>query len=497
MKFQVLCAMMTALAWGVTAMSSNTRGARGQHHAALLRDFHKHLDPVPDHDVGPMLKSAESMLMDLASRGGGTPLADLVAQIRPYILQMQDSIRSAHTSAQQILTNFANDFSGCSSAKSVGESEATSLQATKTAHSNSHRACRTLENNAHTQFTACESNVDSLQDAKDSSCQLYADADRTPGCGAIPPNPAETWRSYVIRAATWFRSEADSYVHKENVCNNDTAKLENQTTTCTGSDGNGGQKKEYDDKKVECNAIQKELETATCSYVSKVDATCESFASCTNTVADGYEAQLTGIQALETQRKVEWNATERLLCMLGAYGADGSVDATKLQTCQLIGDNTSHLNLVYPTSTSRPDPCPELLPHPCGADYTSQEYDGLDAPAATCTPCAFPQSSSQSSSQQAAQCTSSGPAVFALKSHCSEWITRSGQDPTVKDCWNYCQSSAADQVCMSARGAECSDQFIHYLEGSQTCDCVTKNGDDCVDTSTHRPWSGNIYRCEV
>merc|ERR1740121_3593542 len=148
------------------------RGVPGQHHAFLSRDFHRHLDPVPDHDVGPMLKSAESMLMDLASRSGGTPLADLVAQIRPFILQMQESIRAAHTSAQQTLSNFADDFSGCATAKSTGESEAASLENIKTGHSNSHKSCRTLEKNAHDQSNACETNLNNLKEAKDSSCQL-------------------------------------------------------------------------------------------------------------------------------------------------------------------------------------------------------------------------------------------------------------------------------------------------------------------------------------
>jgi len=147
-----------------------------------------------------------------------------------------------------------------------------------------------------------------------------------------------------------------------------------------------------------------------------VDATCESFATCTNTVVDGYEAQLTGIQTLEQQRKVEWNATERLLCMLGAYGADGSVDATKLQTCQLIGDNTSHLNLVYPTATSRPGSCADLLPHPCEADYIAQEYNGLDAAAAACTPCAI---AGGGGSSGGAAGTSAGNFASGLKEICA------------------------------------------------------------------------------
>lgn len=179
-------------------------------------------------------------------------------------------------------------------------------------------------------------------------------------------------------------------MHNKEVCNNETAALNAQRLTCVGTDGSGGHQREFEDKRQECDDFQGQLESATCAYVSKVDDTCESFATCTNSLVDALDGQVAAIQAAETQRKVEWNATERLLCLLGAYGADGGVNASRLQTCQHVAENTSHLNLNYPTPTARPSPCPDLLHHPCGDDYTAEEYGGLDAPAATCTPCTFP-----------------------------------------------------------------------------------------------------------
>merc|ERR1740120_192865 len=161
--------MVSTLALGVKAMSSNMGGVQGHHHhhESLLREFHRHFDPVPDHDLGPMLKSAESMLMNLASRHADTPLADLVAEIRPFILQMQDSIRTAHSTAQQTLDNFGNDFSGCNTAKQSGEAESTSLENIKKGHSDDHKACRTLQKDAHDQHNTCQSNLDTHKDAVD------------------------------------------------------------------------------------------------------------------------------------------------------------------------------------------------------------------------------------------------------------------------------------------------------------------------------------------
>jgi len=370
----------------VSAVTSNSLIAR-QDSLSLLELFRRHPAPFSEHDVGPMLKSAESALMNLATSHRSAPLADLVAQIRPFITQMQDSIRVAHTTAQQTLTDLKNDIDGCNTIKTTGEAEASALEAAKTTYSTNHKSCRTAEKTAGNELDGCTETLDALEGAKSSSCQLHEDAKQTPGCGGIPANSGESWESYTERAADYFAQERDDFKHKKTVCLNDTAKLEDKKKKCLGSDAT--LKKTYDDTKLQCNGYQSQLESSTCSYVSRVNSTCHSFAACANTLADSFDAQNAGDRTLEQQRKVEWNATERLLCLLDVYGGGGDVDATKLQTCQHMADNTSHLNILYPIAPQRPDPCQELLPHPCEADYTSQEYGALDAPALQCTPCAF------------------------------------------------------------------------------------------------------------
>merc|ERR1719189_1434950 len=133
-----------------------------------------------------MLKSAEEMLMNLATTQKDAPLADIVAEIRPFISQMQDSINDAHNSAQQTLDNFGKDISGCSAAKATGDAEASSLSTTRKSNSDDHKACRTRQKIAEEEHEGCQSTLTALQRAKDSSCQAYEDAKRTPGCGAIP-----------------------------------------------------------------------------------------------------------------------------------------------------------------------------------------------------------------------------------------------------------------------------------------------------------------------
>jgi len=389
MKFPTLCAVVSTLASSVRAIASNTISVRGPHTVSLLEKLNRHRDPAQDHDIGPMLKSAESMLMDLASNHKAEPLADLVGAIRPLIVRMQESINASHNTAQQTLSTFGSGFAGCNAAKAEGEGQATNLENMKTNFSTHHKSCRTRQKAADDQHAGCQSAMNALQDAKDASCRLYQDAERTPGCEDLPANTGETWESYVTRAAIWFPQQRDDYLQKKAVCNNDTEKLEAQKVICSGTDGSGGQKKVLEDTKQECDNIQNQLESATCSYVSKIKATCESFGTCTNTLADAFDNQRAGIEALEHQRKVEWNATERLLCLLGVYGASGDVNATKLQTCQHMADKTSHLNLNYPSPTPRPNPCADLLPHPCGSAYTQAEYGDLDAPAGTCTACSF------------------------------------------------------------------------------------------------------------
>merc|ERR1719189_777165 len=323
----------------------------------------------------------------MATSHNSAPLADLVAQIRPFIRQMQHSISVAHASAQQTLTDLGGDIAGCNAIKTTGEAEASSLETARTSHSNDHKSCRTREKTTGDELDGCQDTLDALESATSTSCQLYEDAKQTPGCGGIPATAGETWESYVARAAIYFADERDSFMHKKAVCKNNTAKLEDKKKKCLGSDAT--LRKLYDDTKQECHNTQTQLESTTCSYVSKVNSTCNSFATCANALADSFDAQTSGMEALETQRKVEWNATERLLCLLDVYGSVGDVDATRLQTCQHIGDNTSHLTLVYPTPIPRPSPCAALMPHPCDADYTQAEYGSLDAPAGNCTPCAW------------------------------------------------------------------------------------------------------------
>jgi len=389
MKFQALCAV--AMASGVEAIASNPLGMGGEHPISVLEMIQKRPHPVPENQVGPMLKSAESMLMDLARSHKGTPLTDLVDQIKPFIRQMQDSINNAHSSAQQNLNNMGSGFTGCNDAKSSGDAQAADLENTTSSHSRDHKACRTRQKTADDNYNACDSTLQAEKGAKDSSCQVYEDSKLEPGCHAIPPNDGETWEQYVTRAAIWFPQTRDTFLHNKEVCENNTKKWEDQRDICLGPNGSGGGlKKILDDTTEECDGIQHSLETATCSYVTKVRTVCEAFGVCVNTLADSFDSQKQGIEELEHQRQVEWNATERLLCLLDVYGADGGVDATKLQTCQNIADNTTHLRLTWPTPTPRPAQCADYLPHPCNPDYTQQEYAGMDAPAGTCTPCSFP-----------------------------------------------------------------------------------------------------------
>jgi len=389
MKFQALCAV--AMASGVEAIASNALGMGGEHPISLLEMIQKRPHPVPENQVGPMLKSAESMLMDLAKSHKGTPLSDLVDQIKPFIRQMQDSINSAHSSAQQSLNTMGSGFSGCNDAKNDGDAAAAGLENTTSTHSGDHKACRTRQKTADDQYTGCDNTLQARKGAMDSSCQLYESSKKEPGCHAIPPQSGETWEQYVTRAAIWFPQERDTFLQRKETCENDTKSWEDQRDVCLGPNGSGGGlKKILDDTVNECDGIQHQLESATCSWVSKVRAVCDTFGVCVNTLADSFDNQKQGIEDLEHQRQVEWNATERLLCLLDVYGADGGVDATKLQTCQHIADNTTHLRLVWPTPTPRPLPCADYRPHPCNADYTQQEYNGMDAPAGTCTPCSFP-----------------------------------------------------------------------------------------------------------
>jgi len=92
------------------------------------------------------------------------------------------------------------------------------------------------------------------------------------------------------------------------------------------------------------------------------------------------------------------------------------------------------LTLTYPTGTDRPDACPDLLPHPCQADYISQEYGGLDAPAADCNPCAIA-APGPGPAPGPAQCESSAtpPGSAGPRTSSGSSLTISGYDSRMLD----------------------------------------------------------------
>jgi len=263
--------------------------------------------------------------------------------------------------------------------------------------------------------------------------------------------------------------------------------LNDQTAICHGPDGDGGHQKVFDDTKGECDHTQSSLETTACAHVTEVKETCETFSVCTNTLLDSYENQKPGIDDMEAQRKHEWHATDRLLCILDVFGTDGSVDQTKLQTCQGTVENTSHLTLTHPTPNPRPSPCADYLPHPCRNDYISAEYGALDSPAATCTPCVLPGSppvpgntvvqADFESRPQASSCErytdtlpgsnlGAGPhtVVMALRidagnTPARQWIMNIGQTGIGAEHWIYNKHTGMDNIQFGAWATNAGNQL--------------------------------------
>lgn len=338
------------------------------------------------------LGDMERSLMKVASVGSGTPVKDLVDVVKPHIDNMQTRILGAHNSAQSSLNAFGTTFSGCSSNKSTGDTANQGLLTIMNGKKQTHTTCRNGEGTKETAYGVCSATLAADKTTMDNKCDAYENEKIAPNLNLLPaPNNNEEYEPWLVRVQDDVERRLNTLRQKDELCTNATSDYTAQKKICEGPSGSGGLKKAWEDKKIECDQAQTELETSACTYYAGVDSTCSSYGTCAETARGLYNGQKSNFEAEETDRKAEWRATMRIECMLGVFGnAEGNnVNRDKIQECVSKTHSTANLDLVYPTPP--PDPLPPcLLPeHPCTNAYVLATYGTLpsNAPHKECTPC--------------------------------------------------------------------------------------------------------------
>lgn len=88
----------------------------------------------------------------------------------------------------------------------------------------------------------------------------------------------------------------------------------------------------------------------------------------------------TQIRIMEADRKVEWDALERVICLLLTWSVDedgSSVEtANAIDNCQTEDVDTSHRDIEYPTPPALRD-LPALPRSPCSDEFENDAYNGV------------------------------------------------------------------------------------------------------------------------
>lgn len=338
-----------------------------------------------------ILEDMENKMMHMAKSGKiGTPLKQFADLIKPHLKSMEKAINDTHMSEQTILNNLFNAFDTCAAAKAKSGT-GDQLLISKASLSQKHKKCRKAESTAAANYAKCPEMMKIRKEAKTTMCVHYGNLKKVPSLSLVPkPLPSEKYRPWLLRVKAWVIAELNKLETAEKQCNASTKLYDDTKEECEGSDGNGGLKKLYVDKKSTCDSDQIALETTSCSYAAKVEGTCSQYGTCFSSAKKAYDAGTSNVSQIEGNLYLEYRLVKRLMCFCEQFtGANEYIDADKIEECKKKLYDVTHLKLTVPSVPTEPGTCWQVAEKPCTAKYLSTEYGDLpsDAPAATCKAC--------------------------------------------------------------------------------------------------------------
>jgi len=147
------------------------------------------------------------------------------------------------------------------------------------------------------------------------------------------------------------------------------------------------------EKKEACDQFQGGFEAATCKYAveggKSVQEIVAVFETAYDKAAGQYGTTKSSVEKLVADREVEYTGLTHAKCMLNAITGKGALTEEGIKKCQNADVDLSSLKITYPPVPAKPT-LPSVPPHPCNADFKSNEYSylaGTGVDAATCKAC--------------------------------------------------------------------------------------------------------------
>lgn len=137
-------------------------------------------------------------------------------------------------------------------------------------------------------------------------------------------------------------------------------------------------------KAEECNDKDEDKKGKLCAFYTTVKGICKAFEDCNAAARLAYENAKAKIIIQVADRKVEWEALERIKCMLGAFGTseDGTTSKSTINACRKADHDTSHLDITF-HELPPPVECLDVLgdlrteaERECEEDGSSPDSDG-------------------------------------------------------------------------------------------------------------------------
>jgi hypothetical protein len=131
-----------------------------------------------------------------------------------------------------------------------------------------------------------------------------------------------------------------------------------------------------------CNTIQQSLQHAQCESRHSVSGYLALYTQAFEGALYRYNLVETQVRIMEADRKVEWDTLERVICLLLTLSVDEDGSASSVDTATAIGNcrnqpqNTTHLEIAYPTPPGLGD-LPGLPHSPCSDEFETDAYDGV------------------------------------------------------------------------------------------------------------------------
>lgn len=148
-------------------------------------------------------------------------------------------------------------------------------------------------------------------------------------------------------------------------------------------------RKEWTNKKRECDAIQRTVESSTCTKVAHTKILNQEYPDCYHPAWSAYKRIIVLLRKAEQSRLDEWRALQRIKCYLNVFTMAGDKKDEGLHRCKHSVFNTTKYNLFYWAGPSKA-PLKGLSPYACTHEYKAKYYKNkLDkwAPAAKCVWC--------------------------------------------------------------------------------------------------------------